>query len=41
MEEHKPSFNTEPVADYNEPKDVLDAFLEYSGMDFWKLVAEE
>jgi hypothetical protein len=33
--------NTELVADSDEPKVILEAFLEYSGIDFWALVAEQ
>jgi hypothetical protein len=36
-----PSLNTEPVADTDKPKGILEAFLVYFGMDFWELVAEQ
>jgi hypothetical protein len=39
MEELGPFSNTEPVADCYKQKDVLEAILEYFGMDFWELVA--
>jgi hypothetical protein len=29
------------VACSDEPEDLQEAFLEYSGMDFWELVAEQ
>jgi hypothetical protein len=33
--------DTESGADSDEPKDMLDVFLECSGMDFWELLAEQ
>jgi hypothetical protein len=41
MEERVPSFSTEPVADSDKPNSILEAFLEYFGMNFWELVAEQ